>query len=78
MDHTIQIILQVGSREFIITGRGSPDLVLSHPHDIVLRKSRFICPRTLAIGCDMASLDIPRSMIQDLQKGMDGTLTIVV
>ena len=35
--------------------------------DIVIRKSRFICPRTLAIGSDTSSDLIPREIIKKLQ-----------
>ena len=50
-----------------ITGRGSEKLSLKNPHDIVIRKSNFTCPRTLSIGCDTASDSIPRQMIKALQ-----------
>ena len=52
---------------FKITGRGSEKLTLTNPHDIVIRKSNFTCPRTLSIGCDTASDSIPRQMIDALQ-----------
>lgn len=50
-----------------ITGRGNEKLTLKNPHDIVIRKSNFTCPRTLSIGCDTASDSIPRQMIKALQ-----------
>ena len=33
----------------------------------MLRKSAFTCSRTIAIKCDKASDDIPRSMVKKLQ-----------
>ena len=60
--------IKVGSSSFIIRGKGSEKLTLKHKNDIVLRKSAFVCSRTLAINCDMASDDIPRTMIKKLQK----------
>ena len=60
--------IKVGSSSFIIHGKGSEKLTLKHKNDIVLRKSAFVCSRTLAINCDMASDDIPRTMIKKLQK----------
>jgi len=52
---------------------------LSHPHDIVLRKSKFVCPRTIAIGCDKASVSIPKKMIHVLQDPQTkGTFVIEV
>lgn len=70
----ITITIQVNGKSFKVTGRGNPDLKLENPHDVVIRKSNFVCPRTLAIGCDLASIDIPKQMIKSLQdpktKGM--------
>jgi hypothetical protein len=63
----VTITLQVDDEKFVIKGKGHEDLRLENPHDIVIRKSNFLCPRTLAIGCDKASDDIPRKMIKKLQ-----------
>ena len=57
----------VGNLSFKVTGKGSQNLSLTNPHDIVIRKSNFICPRTLAINCDAASDFIPEQMIKVLQ-----------
>ena len=53
---------------FKVKGKGHHDLVLTNPHDIVIRKSSFICPRTLATHCNKASDSIPRNMVKLLQK----------
>lgn len=63
---------------FVVCGRGSHELTLMHNQDIVLRKSDFVCPRTLVIGCDVASIDMPRRMVQSLQEGMGGTMEITI
>ena len=71
--------IKVGSSSFIIRGKGSEKLTLKHKNDIVLRKSAFVCSRTLAINCDMASDDIPRTIIKKLQKPIAiGKMVIVV
>ena len=62
-----------------LEGRGHDDLILTHDEDIVIRKSDFICPRTLAVKCDKASDLIPREMISLLQNPkIKGTFTITV
>lgn len=66
-DSKIKISIIVGTEEFTVFGSGSKDLELTHPHDIVLRKSDFVCPRTLAVNCEQASDSIPRKIIQMLQ-----------
>ena len=50
-----------------VKGKGHKDLICSDPNDIVLRKSDYVCPRTLAIKCDKASDSIPRKIIHLLQ-----------
>lgn len=64
---TVTLSIQVNGEVFQVIGSGNKDLILEHPHDIVVRKSSFLCPRTLAINCDKASNDIPRKMIKMLQ-----------
>lgn len=64
---TVTFSIHVNDEIFQVAGSGNPDLILEHPHDIVIRKSKFLCPRTLAIDCDKASNDIPRKMIKMLQ-----------
>ncbi|MGB9124383.1 MAG: DUF371 domain-containing protein [Nitrosotalea sp.] len=57
----------VGDYSFKVKGKGSEKLTLTNPHDIVIRKSNFTCPRTLSIGCDTASDSIPREIVDALQ-----------
>ena len=66
-DRAITFTLRVGEYDFVINGYGSPDLTLDHTEDIVLRKSKFICPRTIAICCDQTADKIPEEMIKLLQ-----------
>ncbi len=63
----ITFTIKVGSHSFTIHGKGSEKLTLKHKNDIVLRKSAFVCSRTLAINCNMASDDIPRKIVKELQ-----------
>lgn len=66
-DSKITFSISVENLEFIINGEGHKDLILKHEEDIVIRKSNFICPRTLAVNCDKASDLLPRSMVRLLQ-----------
>lgn len=62
---TIQI--EVDGTVEQISAQGSPKLTLSHPADIVVRKSDFTSDRTLAIHADKASNDLPRELIEKLK-----------
>jgi uncharacterized protein len=74
---TIRIVVRELS--FELGARGDPRLRLSHPHDIVIRKSDFVSDRTLAVGSDAAARDIPRELIRLLKdRGTRGRLEIEV
>jgi hypothetical protein len=78
-DSKVTFSINVGEHEFVVEGKGHPDLILSHSEDIVIRKSDFICPRTLAVNCDKASDLLPREMVSLLQDPKTkGVFTIVV
>jgi hypothetical protein len=78
-DSKVTFSISVNTHEFTIVGRGHPGLILTHEEDIVLRRSDFICPRTLAIKCDKASDLLPREMVLLLQNPKtQGTFTIIV
>jgi len=71
--------ISVGNHKFLINGMGHPDLILTHSDDIVIRKSNFICPRTLAVKCDKASDMLPREMVSLLRNPKTiGIFTIIV
>ena len=66
--HTkVSFSIKIDDDVFTLSGFGHPDLLLTHTEDIVIRKSNFVCPRTLAVKCDKASDLLPRSMVKKLQ-----------
>ncbi len=78
-DSSINFSIDVDDYSFKFSGKGHKNLLLSHSNDIVIRKSNFVCPRTLAVGCDKASDSIPHKIIKLLQDPKaKGTLTIDV
>ena len=66
-DTAIVFTIVADEHSFSIHGKGSDKLTLKHTTDIVLRRSAFTCSRTIAIKCDKASDDIPRTMVKKLQ-----------
>lgn len=50
-----------------ITAKGSPHLSLTHPTEMVIRKSDYTCARTLAIHADKAAHDLSRQLVKKLQ-----------
>ncbi|MEW5839944.1 DUF371 domain-containing protein [Nitrososphaera sp.] len=63
----VRIEVIVGEQVYAIAGSGDSRLTLKNKHDIVIRKTNFTCPRTLAVRCDRASSDIPRGMVERLK-----------
>ena len=75
----VKFSIKVKDLEFVVEGKGHSDLTLTHPEDIVIRKSDFVCPRTLSVKCDKASDLLPRDMVKLLQNPKTkGTFTISV
>ena len=61
-----------------ITGFGHEDLTLTHPTDIVIRKSDFTCDRTLMIRADKAARDLDEALVEDLKNEKIMEVTIKV
>jgi uncharacterized protein len=63
----VKIEIMVGDETFAISGRGNERLSLLNTHDIVIRKTNFVCPRTMSIKCDKSSFDLPRNIVNMLR-----------
>lgn len=63
----IKIEIMVGDESFIISGRGDERLSMLNSNDIVIRKTNFVCPRTMSVLSDKASSDVPRKLVRILQ-----------
>jgi uncharacterized protein len=59
----VKIEIEVSDMYFAIDGRSDSRLSLQNDHDIVIRKSNFACPRTVAMSCNKSSSDIPRGLV---------------
>jgi hypothetical protein len=50
-----------------VNAYGSPQLILTHPTDMVIRKSDYVCNRTLAVHADKAAQDLSRNFVEKLK-----------
>jgi len=64
----ITILIEAGEVADVVNAFGSPRLILTHLTDIVVRKSNYICSRTLAIQADKAACDLSRKLAEKLKK----------
>lgn len=65
---TVRLLIETEGKTFTVQGFGDPRLTLSHPSDMVIRKSGYICDRTLMIRADKAACDIDISLIELFRK----------
>ncbi len=63
----LTIFIDAGGLIDIVKAFGSSRLVFSHPADMVVRKSGYVCGRTLAINANKAACDLSRSLAKKLQ-----------
>jgi len=63
----ITITIEVDGITEIIKAKGDPRLTFTDPKDLVVRKSSYICGRTIAIKADKAAADLSRDLVKKLQ-----------
>lgn len=63
----IAITIETDGLKEVVNARGSPQLLFRHPTDLVVRKSDYICDRTIAIRADKAALNISRKIVEKLR-----------
>jgi hypothetical protein len=70
-DNKFLIRIKSGDKIDEFFGYGHPNLTLTHPHDIVFRKSTYICGRTIMIGCSKAAVNIDKGIVKFLQNPLN-------
>jgi len=63
------ITLECNGLKDEVVAYGDPRLTLTNPVSMVIRKSSFICGRTLCVRADKAAADLNRSLVEELRKG---------
>lgn len=65
----VQITITIEASEIweVVKAGGSPQLLFTHPTDMVVRKSNYICDRTIAIKANKSARDISRKLIKKIQ-----------
>jgi hypothetical protein len=77
----ITITIEANELKETVNANGSPQLQFTHPTDLVVRKSSYVCGRTLAIGADKAASDFSRNLVEKLKdpnQEVKVTLTVEV
>lgn len=63
----MRIRIEAGTVKEIINAQGSSHLLFSHSTDLVVRKSDYVCGRTLAVKADKAACDFSRQLVEKLK-----------
>lgn len=62
----ITITIEANELKEIVNAKGSSQLQFTHTTDLVVRKSNYVCGRTLAIRADKAAIDFSRRLVEKL------------
>ncbi|HDQ06159.1 MAG TPA: DUF371 domain-containing protein [Candidatus Bathyarchaeota archaeon] len=63
----ITVTVEVAEHKETAKAKGSSKLTFTHPTDLVVRKSGYVCGRTLAIRADKAASDFSRKLVEKLR-----------
>ena len=75
----ITILIEAGEISEKITAHGSSRLTLTHGKDLVIRKSDYVCSRTLAVRADKAANNLSRSLVEKLKDSkQDVKITLAI
>ena len=75
----LTVLIEAGGIAEQVQAYGTQQLILSHPADAVIRKSYYVCSRTLAVRADKAANDLSRELVEKLknpQQQVKITLTV--
>ena len=75
-DATLVTTLACEEVEVRVHSLGSKDMTLHHPTDLVWRKSRFVCGRTIGICSDHVAATLPEELVARLRAGRPLVVTM--
>ena len=74
----ITIMMEVDGINEIAVGQGNRELKFNHPTDMVVRKSSYICPRTLMIRSNKSASDLDPQFIKKLQDSKSKIKIVII
>lgn len=63
----ITVVIEVNKVKEVVQAKGSKRLTFTHPQDLVVRKSSYVCGRTLAINADKAAFELSKELVDKLR-----------
>lgn len=74
----IKFVIRVEGLEDTVVGFGHPALTLTDDRSMVVRKSGFISPRTVAIHANKSAADIKRELVAKLRREASASVELIV
>ena len=71
------MMIEAGGLVERVRGRGHPSLTFSSESEMVVRRSRYLCERTLMVSSDKAAVDLDRALVKQL-KNPDNRIKITL
>ena len=63
----VKVVFTVDTERDVVTGFIHPSLKFTDAKALIIRKSSFLCPRTLLIQADKAAMDLNRQLIEKMK-----------
>ena len=74
----LEIVMSCDGVEEKVVARGDPSLTFTNKHEMVVRKSEFICGRTLAIKADKSANELSRAFTKKLAESKPVEIELIV
>ena len=74
----ITITIMAGEEKETVKAKGDLRLSFTHPTDIVVRKSSYVCSRTLAMKAEKAAADLSRRLVERLRNSEQKVKIILI
>lgn len=71
------LVLEAGGITQLIWGRGSPALTFESRHEMVVRKSNYVCGRTLMIHANKAACELDKGFV-DLLRDNNRAISVTI
>jgi len=75
-DAILSTRMECGGVVVEVSSRGSAQMALDHPTDMVWRRSTFVCGRTIGILSDAVAATLSRDLIRNLALGKEMLVTL--
>lgn len=78
-DVAMAVIFEAGGSSQLVRGRGDPALTFESSHEMVIRKSSYVCGRTLMVRANKSAAELNGHFIELIRDGKrDMKITIIV